>query len=67
MTPFQKSENEKFFRMMISVIEEGGVYIWPDAKESFTIIKGKLVPITPRGRKKLKQITSPSFHKSFIG
>jgi hypothetical protein len=66
MTPFQKSENEKFFRMMISVIQEGGSYIWPDANEAFTVSKGKLIPTTPRGRKKIKAITSPKFHKECL-
>jgi hypothetical protein len=66
MTPFQKSENEKFFKIMISRINEGGLYIWPDAKETFTVTGGKLKAHTPRGLKKIKDITSPGFHKTCL-
>jgi len=65
MTNSQKLENEKFFTMVSGRSKEGGIYEWPDAKESYIIKNGKFIgSIT--GIRKMKDITTPAFHKNLI-
>lgn len=65
MTNSQKLENEKYFTMVIYSLKEGGIYIWPDANESYTIKGGKLIG-SKTAIRKMKEITTPSFHNNLI-
>ena len=61
MEDYKKEANEKFFRKIIEVTAEGGIYGYPAEGESFTIIKGIMYG-TKRGVEIIKNITPKSFH-----
>jgi hypothetical protein len=61
----QKQENSEYTLNMISMLNEGGIYIWKDERETFTMKNGSLI-----GKKhavnKLKRITLPYIHNRLI-
>jgi hypothetical protein len=65
MNNSQKLENEKYFTRVIALMNEGGTYNWPDAKESYIIKNGKFIG-SKSGIRKMKEITTPSFHTNLI-
>lgn len=62
MTEEQKKENEKYFRTVLSMASEGGIYTYPHEREVYTIKKGDFYG-TPRGVRVMKKITPKPFHK----
>jgi hypothetical protein len=65
MTNSQKLENEKYFTMVIYSLKEGGNYIWPNGNETYTMKGGKLIG-SKTGIRKIKEVTTPAFHKNLI-
>lgn len=65
MNKEQKLANVAYFQMMIDLLEEGGVYTWPDAKETYTMKNGKFIG-SKTAIRKMKEITLPSFHSKLI-
>lgn len=63
MEEYKKQANEKFFRAVIETIAEGGVYLYPDAYEKYTIVGGVMYG-TKEGVKTIKAITPRSFHNN---
>lgn len=61
MEDYKKQTNETFFRMIIMSVNNGGVYIYPAAEESYTIVDGVMYG-TKKGVKIIKKITPKSFH-----
>ena len=66
MTTSQKQEQGNFFKRIASLTTPGGTYIWPDERESYTIINGKFSAATSRGKALLIATTNPDFHKDYI-
>lgn len=66
MTTSQKQEQGNYFKMIASLTKPGGLYIWPDANEHYTIIDGKFKAKTSRGKALLVSTTNPDFHKDYI-
>ena len=62
LTTEQKIQNEHYFRQMMSLTKEGGVYGWPAIGENF-IVKGNKFYGTERGVSMMKEITPKAFHK----
>ena len=56
-----KKENEKFFRKIIEMTAEGGIYGYPLTGQVYTVMNGCLYG-TKEGVKILKEITPKSFH-----
>ena len=65
MTQEQKQANVNFFEMVISSLNENGTYLWPDARETYTMKNGKFIG-SKTAIRKMKQITLPSFHSKLI-
>jgi hypothetical protein len=63
MTKSQKQANANFFNRYLSMTNDGGTYIWPDANEIYTVKAGKFYG-TPRGVKKMMKHTPKAFHKN---
>ena len=57
--------NDTFFQKIINLSKEGGLYIWPNEKETFTIKDGKMFGKKSAIRK-IKNITTSSFHSKLI-
>lgn len=60
MEQYQIRENEKFFKKIISSLNEGGIYLLPSALEVYTK-KGDFLVGTKDGLKKIKKIVSKDF------
>lgn len=43
MTNAGQTQNEIYFKKMISLLNEGGTYVWQDRLALFTMTNGKLV------------------------
>jgi len=65
MTHTQKLENEKYFKKMMTLLKEGGHYVWPDGKETYIIKNGKLIS-KKSAITKIKNITTKNFHKYLV-
>jgi hypothetical protein len=63
MTKQEMLKNDQWFKQIARMSKS---WFWPDAGESYEIINGKFSPMTERGRKLLKQITTSEFHQSMI-
>ena len=61
MEEYKKKENEKFFKQIIRLTVEGGVYVYPATGEVYTVVNGILYG-TKNGVKIIKGITPKSFH-----
>ena len=58
----QKKMNERYFRQVLSMMNENGIYTYPDVSETYTV-KGGVFYGTERGVEVMKEITPKSFHK----
>lgn len=61
LEPFMKIANAEFFETVLEVLEEGGLYRWPDTGHSFIKIRGKLVG-SKEAIEAIQRITPSSFH-----
>jgi len=57
-----KKANEQYFRNVLSLIAENGVYTYPHIAEVYTV-KGGVFYGTTVGVSKMKEITPKDFHK----
>lgn len=57
--------NDTFFQKIINLSKEGGLYIWPNENETYTIKGGKMFGKKSAIRK-IKNITTSSFHSKLI-
>ena len=62
MSKKQKQANAKYFKMMLSITKEGGIYTYPHEQEVYTV-KGRKFYGTRRGVRVMKGITPKAFHK----
>lgn len=62
LTKEQKKANENYFRQVVSLAGENGVYTYPHIGEVYTVIGGVFYG-TKRGVKEMKKITPKEFHK----
>ena len=60
-----KNINQLFFKRLIQIMPEGGIYIWPDANETFQFKNGLIVGSTI-GILKIKEITPLMFHSKLV-
>lgn len=58
----QKKMNERYFRQVLSMTAENGIYAYPDVSETY-LVKGGVFYGTERGVEVMKKITPKSFHK----
>ena len=58
----QKKANEQYFRNVLSLIEDGGIYAYPHIAEVY-IVRGGVFYGTEQGVKEMKEITPKCFHK----
>ena len=65
MTHSQKLQNDQYFTQVINMLNDGGNYTWPDAKENYTMKNGKFIG-SKTAIEKMKNITTPSFHSKLI-
>ena len=65
MTKFQKQENVKFFKSVISNTKNGGYYIYPNEALVFQVLDGKLVG-DERGVFTIKKLTTQKFHNKVV-
>ena len=63
MTDEEKKANEKYFRKIISLLNDGGRYTYPVIQETYTV-KGGVFYGTRIGVSKMKEITPKDFHKN---
>lgn len=57
-----KRANEQYFRNVLSLSAENGVYTYPHIAEVYTV-KGGVFYGTKNGVKRMKEITPKDFHK----
>lgn len=62
MTEEQKKENENYFRSVLLMVSDGGMYSYPHEGEVY-LVKGGNFYGTPRGVRVMKKLTPKSFHK----
>jgi len=65
MEQYKKEANMRFFSNVIAMMNENGVYTYPDIGESFTVKGGKFYG-SKRGIAKIKEITPTRFHKHLV-
>ena len=65
MEHFQKHLNDMYFAMVLNKTNDGGTYIWVDAKEAYTVKNRKFIG-SKTAIKKIKKITTPDFHTNLI-
>tara|TARA_R110000772_G_C13135459_1_gene423371 strand:+ start:97 stop:303 length:207 start_codon:yes stop_codon:yes gene_type:complete len=58
MNKSQQTQNEIFFKKMISLLNEGGTYVWQDRLAFFTMTNGKLVAPDAQTLKAVRKIVS---------
>jgi hypothetical protein len=56
LTKEQKEVNAFFFKDIIKMLDEGGIWIWPDTGFMYTKKNGKLVGETPEADKAYKEL-----------
>ena len=61
LTEQQKKANEQYFRKVVSMVKENGVYTYKDIAETF-VIKNGVFYGTKRGVRKVREITPKDFH-----
>jgi hypothetical protein len=66
MKTYQLKANEKHFELSVSMIRNGGFYLWNDMGEKYQIINQKLIPLTERGYALLKEIVSSEWFKKNV-
>ena len=57
-----KKANEQYFRNVLSLIAENGVYTYPHISEVYTV-KGGVFYGTENGVREMEKITPKEFHK----
>lgn len=62
MTKQQKQANQEFFEWNLSMVKDGGTYIWPDKGYSFTVNDGNYYGAI-KELKAIAKITPKAFHK----
>ena len=62
LNDYQKKMNERYFRQVLSLTAENGIYAYPDVSETYTVKGGDFYG-TERGVKVMKEITPKTFHK----
>lgn len=63
LTKEQKRANEDYFRNILSLIVENGVYTYPNIGEVYTV-RGGVFYGTKRGVREMQKITPKDFHKN---
>jgi nucleoside diphosphate kinase len=63
MKKYQIQENEKFFKKIIHILNDGGCYIFPSANETYTK-QGDFLIGTTDGLKKIKGLVSKDFYNA---
>ena len=48
-TTEQEQRNEEYFTVIFKMLHEGGIYFWPDVKEMYNKVDGKIQPSTKHG------------------
>ena len=66
MNKEQKVQNEAFFKLTLSMLNEGGVWIWPDENEAYKKVDNKFKPSTPYGYQCLKRSTTKKWFEDNI-
>jgi hypothetical protein len=66
MNKEQKVQNEAFFKLTLSMLNDGGVYIWPDENEAYKKVDNKFKPSTPYGYQRLKRSTTKKWFEDNI-
>jgi hypothetical protein len=66
MNKVEKLDNERFFSLMIGMLKEGGVWIWPDENEAYKKVDNKFKPSTPYGYQCLKRSTTKKWFEDNI-
>ena len=66
MTHSQKLEQGKFFKRVLMMTNNNGIYVWPDAMASYKVVDGKFVPDNKRSRNAMMDTTTKEFHNQFI-
>jgi len=66
METYKLQANEKHFELGMSIIKDGGYYLWNDVGEKYQIINHKLIPLTVRGYALLKEIVSSEWFKKNV-
>ncbi len=61
MEDYKKEANAEFFKKIIEVTVEGGVYVYPATNQTYTIVGGIMYG-TKEGVKIIKDITPKAFH-----
>lgn len=62
MTEEHKRANEQYFRKVLSLVAENGVYTYPHIAEAYTV-RDEVFYGTERGVREMKKITPKDFHK----
>ena len=57
-----KKANEQYFRSVLAMVAENGVYTYPHIGEVYTV-KGGVFYGTKKGVREMKKITPKEFHK----
>ena len=57
-----KRANEQYFRKILSLLNDGGLYTYPAIQETYTV-KGGVFYGVAVGVSKMKEITPKDFHK----
>jgi len=65
MSHSQKVLATQFFNQVINNLNEGGTYVWPDAKESYVMKNGKFIG-SKTAIRKMKEVTTVDFHTNLI-
>lgn len=66
MTKSQKLVNEQYFNKVLKMLNDNGVWIWPDENEAYKKITDKFQPITPYGYQCLKKITTKEWFQENV-
>ena len=61
LTKEQKKANEQYFRNVLSMMAEGGVYAYPHISEVYTVKEGVFYG-TKRGVREMRKVTPKDFH-----
>jgi hypothetical protein len=57
-----KRANEQYFRKVLSLVAENGVYTYPHIAEAYTV-RGGVFYGTKNGVKRMREVTPKGFHK----
>lgn len=63
MHHFEIKENEKFFEQIFKILNEGGIYMWPETLKTFTKKEDKLVAQDIEAYNAVEEIVSRKYLK----